>query len=314
MTSRNDCGGWTFQQRFALWSVLIFPIAAVHEVWAEAPPEPVRLGMVQSLVKNVPEPLVKVTLQPFRVLMQEQTGFSCEVSRPTDALKLGEQIANKEIELGVLQGIEFAWASQKHPELRPLVIAVNVHPNRQAHLILRADDPAEKVGDLKGKKLAIPRHSRDHCQLFIDHHCRKCGQPTDQFFSQVNSRLNVEEALDKVFEETIQAAVVDDVAWECYQRRKPGRADHLKDFLKSQSFPDTVVAFRADYMDAPTLDRFRQALLRADQNALGRQLLTLWSMTEFQKVPKDYINMVKEIAKTYPAPDKAAKLTTTHSN
>jgi len=70
----------------------------------------------------------------------------------------------------------------------------------------------------------------------------------------------------------------------------------------------------ADHMDAPTLNRFLQAFLRADKSTLGRQLLTLWSMTEFQKVPKDYMKMVKEIAKTYPAPDEAAKVTTTHSN
>jgi ABC-type phosphate/phosphonate transport system substrate-binding protein len=316
MRGRNECGGWTFQRKVALWLVLIFPVftRATQEARAEGPPEPVRLGMVQSLVKNVPEPLVKATLQPFRLLMQGQTGYSCEINHPTEASKLADQIANKEIELGVFQGIEFAWASQKHPELRALVVAVNVRPNRVAHLIIRSDDPAEKVADLKGKKLAIPRQSRDHCQLFIDHRCRECGRTACQFFSHVDTRINAEEALDGIFEETIQAAAVDDVAWECYRRRKPGRAEHLKDFLKSEPFPDTAVVYRADYLDEPTLERFRQALLHADQIALGRQLLTLWSMTEFKKVPKDYMKMVKEIRKTYPPPDEHAKLPTTHSD
>jgi len=244
--------------------------------------------------------MVKATLQPFRALMQGQTGYSCEINHPTEASKLADQIANKEIELGVFQGIEFAWASQKHPELRPLVVAVNVHPNRVAHLIVRKDDAAKKVADLKGKKLAIPRQSRDHCQLFIDHQCQECGRPTCQFFSRVDTKVNAEDALDNVFEETIQAAAVDDVAWECYRRRKPGRAEQLKDLLKSEPFPDTAVVYRADYMDEPTLDRFRQALLHADNVALGRQLLTLWSMTEFTKVPKDYMPMVKEFARTIP--------------
>jgi ABC-type phosphate/phosphonate transport system substrate-binding protein len=315
MTSRNDCGRLISPLRFAYRLVLILPMVAVIEpkVNAEAPPDPVRLGMVQSLFKNVPKPLIKVSAQPFRALMQEQTGFTCKLDPPTEPFKLGEQIANREIELGVFQGIEFAWVREKHPELRPLVIAINVHPTRQAHLIVRADDPAAKIADLKGKKLAIPRQSREHCELFIDRNCRKCGQPACQFFSQVDMGLNAEQALDELFDETIHAAVVDDVAWECYKRRKPGRAEHLKDFLHSEPFPDTVVAYRANYMDAATLSRFREGLLGADRNALGRQLLILWSMTQFQKVPKDFAKMLDKIVKIYPAPEPA-KLTTSHAN
>src|SRR5262249_36212881 len=175
MTGRNECGRRTFPLRIGLKLVLILLIAATgpREVRGDAPPDPVRLGMVQSLLKDVPKPLIKATMQPFRALMQGQTRSSSEVARPSNALTMAQQIANKEVELGVFQGIEFAWVREKHPELRPLVVAVNVHPNRQAHLIVRSDEPAAKIGDLKGKKLVIPRHSREHCQLFIDHSCRK---------------------------------------------------------------------------------------------------------------------------------------------
>ena len=314
MSSRHDCGKLTSPLIFASWLVLFLPMVLTLQpkLRAEAPPDPVRLGMVKSLFRNVPEPLIKVCAQPFRALVQEQTGFTCKLDPPTDPFKLGEQVASNEIELGVFQGIEFAWVREKHPELRPLVIAVNVHPTRRAHLILRADDSATGVADLKGKKLAIPRQSRDHCEVFIDRQCRKCGQPLCQFFSHVDTSLNVEQALDDVFEETIRAAVVDDVAWECYKRRKPGRAEHLKDFLRSQPFPDTVVAYRGNSLDAATLSRLREGLLTADHNALGRQLLTLWSMTEFQKVPKDFAKVLDEIVKIYPAPEPPSKLTTTH--
>jgi ABC-type phosphate/phosphonate transport system substrate-binding protein len=316
MTSRHDCGKLTFSLRFACRLVLILPLAPAVQpkLRAEAPPDPVRLGMVKSLFRNVPEPMIKVCAQPFRALVQEQTGFTCKMDPPTDPFKLGEQVASKEIELGVFQGIEFAWVREKHPELRPLVIAINVHPTRQAHLILRGNDSFTSLANLKGKNLAIPRQSRDHCEVFIDRQCRKCGQPLCQFFSHVDTSLNVEQALDAVFDETIQAAVVDDVAWECYKRRKPGRAEHLKDFLRSEPFPDTVVAYRGNYMDAATLSRLREGLLTADQNSLGRQLLTLWSMTEFQKVPKDFTKMLDEIVKIYPAPEPPAKVTTIHDN
>jgi ABC-type phosphate/phosphonate transport system substrate-binding protein len=279
---------------------------------ADAPPDPVRLGMVRSLFKNVPEPLIKVSMQPFRALMQAQTGYSCELSRPADAFELGEQIAKKEVQLGVFQGIEFAWAKEKYPELQPLVIAVNQHPNRRAFLIVRADGPIHQMADLQGKKLSIPRMTRDHCEVFVSHQCQQLGKPLDQFFSNVNTNLNAEKALDDVVDEKLDAVALDDVAWTCYQRRKPGRSQQLKALLQSEWFPDTVVAYRENYLDQSSLDRFRNGLLTADQNALGRQLLTLWVMTEFRKVPNDFDKLLSEIAKKYPAPPQPAKVT--HGN
>ena len=92
-------------------------------------------------------------------------------------------------------------------------------------------------------------------QVFIDQQCQECGRPACQFFSRLDTKANVENALDDVYEEKIQAVVVDDVAWECYRRRKPGRAEQLKDLLQSEPFPNTAVVYRADYMDEPTLNR-----------------------------------------------------------
>src|SRR5262245_20401286 len=210
--------------------------------------------------------------------MQAQTGYSCEVASPTDGMELGRRIANKEVQLGVFQGIEFAWAKQKYPKLRPLLIAVNQHVNRRAHLIVRAESHVTNLSDLEGKSLAIPRFSRDHCQLFIDHQCRQKGKALEKIFAKVNNSMNAEDALDEIVDDKIQAVVVDDVTWDCYQRRKPGRSEQLKDLLQSEWFPDTVVAYRADFIDEAVLRRCQLALLHAHETALGRQLLTLWFM------------------------------------
>jgi ABC-type phosphate/phosphonate transport system substrate-binding protein len=305
MIGRNNCVPLAIPLH--LTSKIIFvTITALlgGETRGEEPPNPLIVGAVRSLSKNVPERLIKVTLQPFPALMQAQTGYSCEVASPTDGMELGRRIANKEVQLGVFQGIEFAWAKQKYPELRPLLIAVNQHANRRAHLIVRAESHVTSLSDLVGRSLAIPRFSRDHCQLFIDHQCRLKGKPLEKFFAKVNNSMNAEEALDGLADDTIQAVVLDDVAWECYQRRKPGRSEQLKDFLHSEWFPDTVVAYRANFIDEAVLRRFQQALLHAHETALGRQLLTLWFITEFQMVPNDFDKLLTKIVKTYPPPKK----------
>lgn len=317
MIGRTDCIFRAIpHQNIALRLFLVFATVntAGFDVRAETPPDPIRVGMVRSLCKNVPEPLVKVAMQPFPGLMQAQTGFICELATPCDAMALGGQIAKKEVQLGVFQGFEYAWAKEKYPELRPMLIAVNQHPNRQAHFFVRGEAQVKGLADLGGKELAIPRYSRDHCRMFIEHQCRQCGKGMDEFFSKVKTSMNAEEVLDGVVEDTIQAAVVDDVAWSCYKRRKPGRAEQLKDFLQSEWFPDTVVVYRVNSMDDAMLLRFQEGLLRARENSLGRQLLTLWFMTEFQRVPRDFAKMVKEIGQTYPLPASLDKLTSSHAN
>jgi hypothetical protein len=56
---------------------------------------------------------------------------------------------------------------------------------------------------------------------------------------------------------------------------------------------------------------YPRSLLQAHETALGHQLLTLWFMTEFQKVPKDFGKLLTDTAKKYPPPKK---LQTPHAN
>jgi ABC-type phosphate/phosphonate transport system substrate-binding protein len=281
--------------------------APAPEAQAENTAECIQIGIAQSLFRDIPQPLIKVSMQPFRALMQTQTGLNCDLSQPTGAFDLGEKLTKNQVQLGVFQGFEFAWILQKNPDLKPLVIAVNKHRNRQAHLIVRHDSKIASVSDLKGGDMAIPRRSRDHCRLFLDRHCQECGQPMGTFFTKISESLNVEEALDAVVDRSVQAVVVDDVAWECYQRRKPGRFELLKDLLHSESFPDTVVVYHAGVFEDAILQRFRDGLIKADNTPLGRQLLTLWFMTAFEQIPDNYSQLLTEIAKAYPPPSTSVK-------
>ncbi len=270
------------------------------------PPEKVRIGIVRSFFRDVPESQVGVLMPPFRTLMQAQTGLPSELAKPTDADDLAEELLKDHVQLAIFQGVEFAWAQQKHPELQALVIAVNEHPKRWAHLLVRQDFTATTLAGLKGKVVAMPRRSREHCQLFFQRQCQKLGQEPSQFFSRIAVPANIEEALDDVVDDEVQAAVVDGAGLDCYKRRKPGRFAKLKELLKSEPFPDTVVAYHKEAIDDATLQRFRDALIKADKSATGRLLLLLWTLTAFEPVPQDFQQMLKDIAKAYPAPNSEA--------
>ena len=109
MIGRNGCVPQAIRRNFVCKFFLGLITAMLGgQTHGEEPPNPLIVGAVRSLSKNVPERLVKVTLQPFPALMQAQTGYSCEVASPTDGMELGRRIANKKVQLGVFQGIEFA--------------------------------------------------------------------------------------------------------------------------------------------------------------------------------------------------------------
>ena len=267
----------------------------------------VRIGMISSLFTDIPEAAVMAMMQPFSALMEAQTGVSGQLVPCGDANNLGQQLMDDKVQLGVFHGIEFAWTRLKHPELRPLVIAVNQQRYLRAYLIVRADSPVSNLGDLKDKVLALPQPTRDHCQLFLRQRCLEYKKEPANLFAKITTPANVEDALDEVVDGTAQGTVVDGLSLDCYKRRKPGRFAKLKIGQSSEPFPAAVVVFRPGVLDEAMLTRFRDGMLNANRTAMGRQLMTLWKLTGFEPVPSDYDQALTDIAKAYPPPAPSGK-------
>jgi ABC-type phosphate/phosphonate transport system substrate-binding protein len=266
----------------------------------ESPPNPIRLGIVQTFFRDVPETMIGVAMKPFSALVKMQTGFDSELSPPSDTDTVAELLSKNEVQLALFEGVEFAWAKQNYPDLHPLVIVVNEHRNRQAFLMVRQDSNITRFSDLQGKQMAIPRRSRSHCYLFVERLCQENGKETKDFFSKVITSSNAEAALDDLVDGRMQVVVMDREALDCYKRRKPGRFGRLKELQKSEVFPDSVIAYRSGVFDEAALNHFREGLKKADSTAIGRQLIILWQMTAFEEVPADYERILDHIGNVYP--------------
>jgi len=267
---------------------------------AADPPENLRIGLSDSLFHEVPEAQAKQAVQSLQELVEQQTGRRTKSSVEKDVEQLAKKLADGKVDLVIFLGYEFAWAQQKNPRLRPLVIAVSGDHRMRAHLMAHQDCPATKLADLKTKPFALPKESRAHCRLYIDRQCKAQGKSPPTFFARLTTPDNLEEALDDVVDGVVQATVVDSFGWEAYKRRKPGRSAKLKEVQKSEVFPSPVVAYHTGAFDEPTLGRFRDDLLRANQDAEAQRLLTLWKLTGFTQVPDDYERTLTEIVKAYP--------------
>jgi ABC-type phosphate/phosphonate transport system substrate-binding protein len=266
----------------------------------EAVARPVRVALVTSWFRDSSAALAKPALDAFGSLVRTQTGVEAEVIRGGDALQLGTELKSAGVQLGIFQGVEFAWARAKNPHLRPLLIIVNQQPTRHGVLLVRADQKAASFAELRGKRCCLPQQSRIHLELFLERGCE--GRDPSTFFSAFHRSPTVEEALDDLVDGTHDAVVTDELTLNNYQRRKPARFARLKVVQRSETFPPSVVAYQPGGVQPEQLQRFREGLLKAHQTVLGRHLLMLWHMTSFEPVPGDLDQLLDNILKVYPAP------------
>jgi ABC-type phosphate/phosphonate transport system substrate-binding protein len=283
---------------------LIALAPAVPAAGEEAKTSTVRIGLAATLFRDTPDALVQTMMRPFKSLMEAQTGLSGDLVPCVKPDELGQQLKDDKLQLAVFNGIEFAWARQKTPELEPLMLAVNHQKYLRAYIVVRDDSSAAGLADLKGKSLAVPRRTREHCHVYLERRCAALGKEPKDFFGKVTAPANMELAVDAVVNGAVDAVLIDGCFLAWYEERKPARFAKLKVIEKSEEFPATIVAYCAHALDEATLRRFREGMLSAKDNPRGVQLMTLCQMTSFEPVPDDYDKLLKDIVKAYPPPER----------
>jgi ABC-type phosphate/phosphonate transport system substrate-binding protein len=259
-----------------------------------------------TLFRDTPEPLIQVMMRPLKALLEAQTGMAGELVSIKGAEVLGQNLTEDKVQLAVFHGVEFAWAKSKHPDLKPLVIAVNQNKHLRAYLVVARDCKAEGIAYLEGKTLALPKLSREHCRLYLERRCVPPGVCPEKYFGKVTAPADSEEALDNVVDGTAHAAVIDALSFEAYQRLKPGRWGKVRILQQSEVFPSAVVAYHPGGLPDESLKSLREGMMGAKNSRRGQQLLEMCRITSFEGIPDDYDQMLVDIAKAYPPPSADA--------
>lgn len=275
--------------------------AAVARAEDKPDSAPVRIGLVKTLLRDTPEAMVPTVLHTFKTLITSQSGLDGQLSVAGSPEELGRDLTGGKFQLGIFHGFEFAWARQSCPKLRPLVIAINRSERLHALLIVGKDSRAGRLADLQGKTLALPQHTREHCRLYLERECLKCGLPLSRFFAKVCTPRNVEEALDLVATGRVAATVVDSCFLDWYREQKAARFALLKKLDESEAFPAAVVAYNPETVEPAVLDRLREGLLNASKNARGQNILSFCQITRFEPPSQDFDQLLTDIARSYPA-------------
>jgi ABC-type phosphate/phosphonate transport system substrate-binding protein len=261
-----------------------------------------RIGLSGPLASDTQGPKEKAVAAMLQAFIKSETGINDEIVCQKNWRDLADKLAKGQLQAGVFQGYEFAWAQEQHPSLRPLVLALTGPRNLTACVVARCDGKANQFDDLRGQSLGLPDTGQRHLRLFVERECQAHGTEPDAFFSKISSPQNVENCLDDVVEGTMQAAVVDHAALEVYKERKPGRFNQLKGVAKSRPLPPVVVAFCDKVLDEYTVRRFRERLVESQNKEKARMMLTLLRLTAFELAPDNFEEVLAETRKAYPPP------------
>lgn len=258
-------------------------------------------GSLTSSSSNVKEDDALETLRSF---IKDETAMENKIIKEKNWQTVVDKLEKQELQIGVFQGYEFAWAKEKAPDLKPLMLAVKVYRYPAAFVVAKSDNKASDFGGLEGQTIAIPLTSKGFPTLFVEREALAKGKKLDAFFSKITNPEEPEDAIDDVVDGVVGAAVVDQAVLKAYERRKPGRFAKLKPVAKSQPFPPPVIAYKDKELDDATLEKFRNGLIKASTKERGQRMLNMFHLTGFETIPDDFPKVLEETRKKYP-PDGA---------
>ena len=290
----------------ALGLLVVGLIGSMPLVSADPPRETelIRLGMAKSFFNDIPKLLVDFVIDPFKPMMKTTTGLDGELFAHYDAFEMAQKLNDKQLHLGVFHGHEFAWVQQKYPELRPLMVAMNKYRDVRVYLIVKNDNPAKSIADLRGKNLALPLASKEHCRVFLERMCTDNAQPDPKAFATIVKSGSCDAALDDVCRGKMQGAIVDTNALEHYKEYKEYCfKNNLRILQQSPSFPAAVIAHKLGVLSDETLAKFTGGLERAHTSEVGLDMMKMWKIAAFERIPADYTRQLADILKVYPSPE-----------
>ncbi len=264
--------------------------------------KPFHIGISDALIRGQTTPAAAmIQVQPLAEVFSMVGG--CRPQFQFDSPEgLAKSLHEGKIQLAVMPGIELGWLGEKAQGLAPVALAYTNDIKLKAYVLTRRDTKLDNIASLKGNKVAMPRRSQHHTQVFLHQTIANAGCQPQGFFAFSPTPPDTDAAIECVLEKEIPAVVIDGQSWEVYQERKPGRARRLKVIAESPSFPTAALVVKPGKIDQADFDNLRNGLLTAHTKPFCRQIMNFWRISQFVAPTPEYEALVKSIVKDIPQP------------
>jgi ABC-type phosphate/phosphonate transport system substrate-binding protein len=279
-------------------AVLVIAFIGALSSFADNQHNSIRIGTIGALASGGKGEAGESSLKEF---IKTESQLAAEIVRQKSWQQLADDLANKNLEVGVFQGYQFVWSQKRQPSIKPLVLAVHGPRYPVIYIVVGKSDKATNLEGLKGRAVAVPE-GLSYLRLYIDRQAIAAGQPADQYFSKIVSTESSEEALDQAVDGDVAAAVIDRAALDMFKRRKPGRFGMLKELSHSRPVLPTIIAYAEGSLDDTTRQKFQNSLINANKKDRGQSMLTAFKLNGFEAPLADFATVVKETLETFPPP------------
>lgn len=272
----------------------------------DVPLPEVKIGFPKILFNDVPDSLIQTAAQPFKEMIQKTAKLRGSLVIADDYRMLAKQLKEKQIDIAVFHGFEFAWVEKTDPNLIPLVVTAPNCGKVQACIVVNVDSKVRGPHDIKGI-CAIPKGSKAHCGMFLDR--IREGLPEDRCCPKKFADRTPEEVLDDVASGKNESALVDVSALLAYQADKPGLGTCLKVLTESELLPSAVVVVRKGAITNEQIQMIKDGLLNCPRTPQGRIFVMFWNLKGFDVVNDDYFELLDKCRKAYPVSFKLTEQT-----
>lgn len=297
-------------RRSFLFLFLALPLAITTLVAGDTPvTKTIGITISDSLIRGQTTPAAAmIQVQPLSEVFAIVGGV-----RPQFSFDSAEDLAKKlhdgKAQIGVISGIELGWLGDKANGLSTMAVAYTSDIKLKAYMIMRNDNKKHDIQELKGKKLALPRRTQQHTQIFLHDRISRCGCQPQGYFAASAVPPDTDAAIEAVLDKDVDVVVIDGHSWDVFQERKPGRAKRLMIVAESPSFPTAALIYKPGNMTEAEVKKLRDGLYTAHQQPFCRQILNFWRISQFIAPTPEYDLLVKNIVKDFPQPIIPANFT-----
>jgi ABC-type phosphate/phosphonate transport system substrate-binding protein len=287
------------------WAFLVLGVGLVPQGKAQPPLPEVKIGLLQSMFKDVSPAMVKSAAIPFQKMLQKLAGLKGDVEMAPDYKELAQRLQNGKIDIAVFHGFEYSWVKNT-PGMTPLVVTVPECGKVQACLVIHANSKAVAPKNLKGACVAVPRGCKAHCEMFLER--LRADIPVEDCCPCKCGQLTSEEALFAVANEKQEAVLVDVSSLLTFRENWPAAAKNIKVLAQSEELPSAVIVYRQGALKPEAIASIRKGLIDCVKTPTGQLFVLFWQLKGFKDADGAYNKLVNDALKAYPPPEEKVTL------
>lgn len=221
------------------------------------------------------------------VIERLRSAFTQAMGGPVD---LVQRRTYQEITATILDGsVDAAWICgypflQHRDSLSLLGVPVwRGRPLYQSYLIVREDDEAEGLEDLRGNVHAFSDPDSNSGYLVTASDLARMGETPEHFFSRSVFTYGHRNVVRAVAGGLTRSGSVDGYVWETLASVEPSLTARTRVVTRSEWLGFPPFAARADHASEPAVQRFGEALQGLDSSPAGREALQLLFLDRVQE-------------------------------